>query len=107
MTCGTFNDAGFIKELLMIAILLISPAYKDVTFACFFNCLMTGRMNFEQNVKLVNTCFIYDVMHILILQPTVHVLLQIFIKTLNVCSCYKNVIKKSRNGKYNYNSSVY
>jgi hypothetical protein len=83
---GTFNDAGFVKGLLMIAILLISPIYKEVAFGSFFNCFMTRRMNFGQNIKLVNICFIYGILHILILQPTVHVLTQVFIRILNVCS---------------------
>jgi hypothetical protein len=77
LTYGTFNDACFIKELLMIAILLISPIYKEVTFACFFNCFMARRMNFGQNIKLANTCFIYGILHILISQPTVHALMQV------------------------------
>jgi hypothetical protein len=33
---GTLNAAGFVKELLIIAILLISPIYKKVIFASFF-----------------------------------------------------------------------
>jgi hypothetical protein len=32
------NDAGFVKGLLVIAILLISLFYKEVIFASFFNC---------------------------------------------------------------------
>jgi hypothetical protein len=71
----------------MIAILLISPIHKEVIFASFFfNCLMTRRMNFGQNIKLVNACFIYGILRILILQPTVHVLMQVFIRFLNVYS---------------------
>jgi hypothetical protein len=33
---GTFNDAGFVKELLMIAILLISQINNEVIFGGFF-----------------------------------------------------------------------
>ena len=86
MTYSTFNDAGFVKELLMITILLISPIYKEVAFASSFNYLMTRKINFGQKFKLVNIDFIYGILHILILQPTVHVLTQVFIRILNVCS---------------------
>ena len=87
LACGTFNDAGFVKGLLMIDILLISPIYKEVIFVSFFNCPMTRKMNFGQKIKLVNTCFIYGgILYILILQPTVHVLTQVFIRILNVWS---------------------
>jgi hypothetical protein len=81
-------DTGFVKGLLMIGILLlVPPIYNAVIFASFFNCLMTGRMNFGQNnIKLLNTCFIYGILYIFILQPTVHVLTQVFIRMPNVCS---------------------
>jgi hypothetical protein len=36
LTYGTFNDAGFVKGLLIIAILLISPIYKEVICASFY-----------------------------------------------------------------------
>jgi hypothetical protein len=39
LTYGTFNDAGFVKGLLIIAILLISPIYKKVICASFFTAL--------------------------------------------------------------------
>jgi hypothetical protein len=36
---GTFNDAGFVKGLLMIASLLISPIHKEVIFVSFLTAL--------------------------------------------------------------------
>jgi hypothetical protein len=69
----------------MIVILLISPIYKEIIFALFFDYLIT-RMSFGQKIKLLNTCFVYDILYILILQPITHVLTQVFIRILNVCS---------------------
>jgi hypothetical protein len=49
LTYGTFYNKGFVKGLLMIAVLLVvSPIYK-VSFVAFFNCLIIRRMNFGQN----------------------------------------------------------
>ena len=39
LTYGTFNDAGFVKGLLMVTILLILPIYGKVIFASLFNSL--------------------------------------------------------------------
>ena len=43
-------------------------------------------MDFKQNIKLLNTYFIYGILYFLILQLTVHVLTQVLIRILNVCS---------------------
>jgi HKD family nuclease len=50
-------------------------------------------MNFEQNIKLVDTCFVYgSILYILILQSTLHVLTQVLIRSLNVCSFTGQII---------------
>jgi Na+-transporting NADH:ubiquinone oxidoreductase subunit NqrB len=79
-------DVGFVKGLLITGLLLVSPIYNEVIFASFFNCLMTRIMSFRQNIKLLNTCFIYGILYILISQPTLNVLMQVFIRMLNVCN---------------------